>query len=49
MTPSPPLTVEVIYGWPLSNGSRRAGRVNYALDLEEEPGAGRVRIRADVH
>ena len=41
------LSVDVIYGWSLSNGSRRAGRVNYALDLEEEPG--RVRIRADVH
>ena len=34
-----------------SSSSKRAGRVNYALDmLEEEPGgAGRVRIRADVH
>ena len=42
-----PLSVVVIYGWSPSNGSRRAGRVNYALDLEEEPG--RVRIRADVH
>ena len=33
-----------------SNSSRRAGRVNYALDMEEERGAaGRVRIRADIH
>ena len=33
-----------------STGSRKAGRVNYALDLlEEEPDRGRVRVKADVH
>ena len=33
-----------------STSSRKAGRVNYALDLlEEEPDKGRVRVRADVH